>query len=85
MNRFIRYYHTKRKPSYEGYWDRILEKANGVPVTQSTKKPIPIPFYTEPPTSSSPPKVGKSVLFKGKIMPFPEKPAEPDNCCMRLE
>ncbi|KAI8327898.1 hypothetical protein EDC96DRAFT_453079 [Choanephora cucurbitarum] len=84
---FIRSLSYKRTPHYDGWWDLILNKASLPTVTATERMPLSIPFEAIEPIQTSTTSAVASqptvVYLKGKPIQLPQKPASPDNCCMR--
>ncbi|KAI7906458.1 oxidoreductase-like protein [Cokeromyces recurvatus] len=85
---FIRTFHHKRIPNYDGYWTQILNRAinSSKNEEKTTREPISIPFTViesaPAPITSAVKRKPAFVYLKGKPIELPEKPNAPDNCCM---
>ncbi|KAI9483575.1 MAG: oxidoreductase-like protein [Benjaminiella poitrasii] len=83
---FIRSFHHKRVPNYNGYWTQILNRAiDTIETPRNEKAPISIPIIEihEPiQSAASLIRTPNIVHLKGKPLVLPEKPVPPDNCCM---
>lgn len=87
--RFIRSFHSKRVPNYNGYWNLILEQPKKSLVIEQkpaiTRTPVSIPFepiVEEKPIITQVPHVKTIVYLNGEAIQLPEKPPPPENCCM---
>ncbi|KAI8047736.1 uncharacterized protein B0P05DRAFT_565459 [Gilbertella persicaria] len=71
----------KRIPNYSGWWDLVLKNANE---STLTKTPLSIPFEPVPQLEETNKETPKPtiVYLNNQPIPLPQKPLEPDNCCM---
>ncbi|KAI9281073.1 hypothetical protein BY458DRAFT_430205, partial [Sporodiniella umbellata] len=77
---FLRRFHSKRIPSYEGYWSQLLQQPqskSSLPVRQAVS--VPIEIVAEEPVVIKP---REYVFLQGNKIEIPEKPESPTDCCM---
>ncbi|KAI8372097.1 hypothetical protein BD560DRAFT_328589 [Blakeslea trispora] len=83
---FMRSLSYKRLPEYDGWWDLVLNRAS-LPTATTERVPLSIPFEAIEPTQTTNTAVATNqptiVYLKGNPIQLPQKPAAPDNCCMR--